>query len=163
MKDYPVTNAIRALRENAIPFVPHAYDYVEHGGTRRLAECRGVPEQIVIKTLVMETETKQPLIVLMHGNREVSTKRLARPLGVKQVKPCDPETAQRHTGYRVGGTSPFGLRKPLPVYAEAGIFALPKIVINGGRRGFLVEIAPQDIEKVIPVTRVEVAIGGPAE
>src|SRR5215210_3214590 len=141
--DYPVTPAVRLLREKKVEFVPHLYDYEERGGTRHSAEVLGVDEHAVVKTLVLETDARKPLIVLMHGDREVSTKGLARTLNVKSVQPCRPETAQKHTGYMVGGTSPFGTRAQLPVYVERTIFALPKIYINGGKRGFLVEIEPQ--------------------
>lgn len=133
--DYPITCAVRVLREKKIVFEPLLYEYKEHGGTRRSAEELRVDEHSVIKTLVMENDSRQPLIVLMHGDLEVSTKELARALGVKSVSPCDPATAEKHTGYQVGGTSPFGTRKPLPVYAERTIFDLPKIIINGGKRG----------------------------
>ncbi|HEX8144569.1 MAG TPA: Cys-tRNA(Pro) deacylase [Pyrinomonadaceae bacterium] len=155
--DYPITAAVRLLREKKIDFKAHLYAYEEHGGTRRSAQSLGVPEHQVIKTLVMETERRHPLLVLMHGDREVSTKQLARTLGVKQVNACDIETAQKHTGYLVGGTSPFGTRKPLPVYAERTIFGLPRIYINGGKRGFLVEIEPQSLKKALSVTEVEVS------
>src|SRR5687767_8257823 len=156
--DYPVTPAVRLLRERKVSFVPRLYDYEERGGTRRSAEELGVDEHAVVKTLVMETEARQPLVVLMHGDREVSTKQLARALGVKTVSPCDPRTAQRHTGYVVGGTSPFGTRSRLPVYVERTIFELPKIYINGGKRGFLVEIEPKDLRILSPLEEVEVAI-----
>lgn len=153
--DYPITAAIRLLREKKIEFKPHLYAYEEHGGTRRSAQSLGVPEHQVIKTLVMETDRRQPLLVLMHGDREVSTKQLARTIGAKQVNACDPETAQKHTGYLVGGTSPFGTRKPLAVYAERTIFELPRIFINGGKRGFLVEIEPQALKRALDVMEVE--------
>lgn len=156
--DYPVTPAVRLLREQKVEFAPHLYDYVEKGGTRHSAEALGVDEHAVVKTLVMETDARQPLIVLMHGDREVSTKQLARQLGVKSVKPCDPATAQKHTGYLVGGTSPFGTRSRLPVYAERTIFELPKIYINGGKRGFLVSIAPQELRRLLPVEEVEASV-----
>jgi Cys-tRNA(Pro) deacylase len=156
--EYPVTPAVRALREKKVEFEPHLYDYEEHGGTRRSAEELGVDEHAVVKTLVMETEARKPLIVLMHGDREVSTKRLARHLGVKSVRPCDPQTAQKHTGYMVGGTSPFGTRARLPVYAERTIFGLPRILINGGKRGFLVSIDPKVLRDVLAAEEVEVGI-----
>ena len=156
--NYPVTPAVRLLREKKINFEPHLYDYEERGGTRHSAESLGVDEHAVVKTLVMETESRQPLIVLMHGDCEVSTKQLARTLGVKSVQPCDPQTAQKHTGYLVGGTSPFGTRTRLPVYVERTIFELPKIYINGGKRGFLVEIEPRVLRDVLPVKEVEAAI-----
>src|SRR5436309_5103838 len=156
--DYPITPAVRLLREKKVAFEPHLYDYVEHGGTRHSAEALGVDEHAVVKTLIMETDARKPLIVLMHGDREVSTKRLARALKVKTVQPCDPATAQKHTGYLVGGTSPFGTRARLPVYAERTIFELPVIYINGGKRGFLVGIEPQVLRDVLKVEEVEVAI-----
>lgn len=156
--DYPVTPAVRLLREKQVAFEPHLYDYVEHGGTRHSAEELGVEEHAVVKTLVMETDAKKPLLVLMHGDREVSTKQLARRLGVKSVHPCDFAQAQKHTGYLVGGTSPFGTRARLPVYVERTIFDLPVIYINGGKRGFLVSIDPKVLRDVLPVTEVEVAI-----
>ncbi|MDQ3803186.1 MAG: Cys-tRNA(Pro) deacylase [Acidobacteriota bacterium] len=156
--DYPVTPAVRVLREKRIGFAPHLYEYEERGGTRRSARELGVDEHAVVKTLVMETDAKRPMVVLMHGDREVSTKRLARALGVKSVRPCDPAAAQRHTGYVVGGTSPFGTRAALPVYVERTIFDLPKIYINGGKRGFLVEIEPRDLRSLSPLTEVEVAV-----
>jgi Cys-tRNA(Pro) deacylase len=156
--DYPITPAVRLLREKGVAFEPHLYDYVERGGTRRSAEELGVDEHAVVKTLVMETDAKKPLLVLMHGDREVSTKQLARALGVKSVHPCDFAQAQKHTGYLVGGTSPFGTRARLPVYAERTIFGLPKIYINGGKRGFLVSIDPKVLRDVLKVEEVEVAI-----
>ena len=156
--NYPVTPAVRALRDKKIAFEPHLYDYKERGGTAHSAAELGVPEHIVIKTLVMENESREPMIVLMHGDREVSTKELARILGVKSITPCDPAAAQKHTGYMVGGTSPFGTRKRLPVYAEKTIFDLPKIFINGGKRGFLVSIAPNDLRIALPISEVAVAI-----
>jgi Cys-tRNA(Pro) deacylase len=134
------------------------YRYEEHGGTRHAAEMLQVPEHAVIKTLVMETDSYDPFLVLMHGDCEVSTKQLARFLGVKRVSPCDAASAHKYTGYQVGGTSPFGTRKQLPVYVESTILALDKIYINGGKRGFLVEIDPQDLQKALPVKNVEAAI-----
>lgn len=155
--DIPVTHAVRILREKQIPFTPHFYTYEERGGTRVSAEALGVPEHAVIKTIVMETNDKSPLIVLMHGDREISTKNLARHIGVKSVSPCNPNTATKHTGYMVGGTSPFGTLKSLPVYAEASIFELEKIYINGGKRGFLVGLRPNDIRKILQIENVHVA------
>jgi Cys-tRNA(Pro) deacylase len=160
--DIPVTPAVRFLRDAHVPFEPFLYRYEEHGGTARAAAVLGVDEGTVIKTLIMETEQHRPLVVLMPGNREVSTKQLARVLGVKSVKPCDPATASRHTGYLIGGTSPFGLRNPLPVYGEAMIFRLPRIYLNGGKRGFLIALNPQDLRTVLHITEVTVAAGGPA-
>ncbi|MGH9943459.1 MAG: Cys-tRNA(Pro) deacylase [Pyrinomonadaceae bacterium] len=156
--DYPVTPAVRLLREKRVEFVPHLYEYEERGGTKHSAASLGVEEHAVVKTLVMETDARRPLIVLMHGDREVSTKQLARHLGVKSVQPCAPEAAQKHTGYMVGGTSPFGTRARLPVYAERTIFELPKIYINGGKRGFLVEIEPRVLREVLGAEEVEAAI-----
>ena len=156
--DYPVTPAVRMLRERKVEFAPHLYDYEERGGTRHSAAALGVDEHAVVKTLVLETDARKPLIVLMHGDREVSTKQLARTLKVKTVQPCDPATAQKHTGYLVGGTSPFGTRMKLPVYVERTIFELPRIYINGGKRGFLVEIEPRVLSELLPVEEVSVAI-----
>ena len=154
----PMTPAVRALRTAGVAFKGHQYEYVEHGGTATFAARFGVDEHAVIKTLVMEDDLKKPLVILMHGDREVSTKELARFLSVKSVQPCVPETAERHSGYMVGGTSPFGLRKTMPIYVEATILELPRIYINGGKRGFLVELAPQDLARVICPTPVHVAV-----
>lgn len=156
--DYPVTTAIRVLRDRKIEFHPHLYAYEEHGGTTHSASALNVSEHEVVKTLVMLTDEKKPLIVLMHGDREVSTKQLARIIGAKRIDQCDEATALRHTGYQFGGTSPFGTRHPLPIYAERTIFSLPRIFINGGKRGFLVEIQPSDMKKAFEVTEVDVAI-----
>lgn len=157
--DYPVTPAIRLLREKGIEFVPHLYAYEAHGGTRASSRELGVDEHAVIKTLVMETDARSPLLVLMHGDKEVSTKQLARTLGVKQVAPVSEATVTRLTGYMVGGCSPFGTRSRLHVYAESTIFRLPRIYINGGKRGFLVEIDPSDLRRALDgVTEVEAAI-----
>jgi Cys-tRNA(Pro) deacylase len=156
--DYPITPAVRLLREKKVEFEPHLYDYEEHGGTRHSAELLGIDEHAVVKTLVMETDAKKPLIVLMHGDREVSTKNLARHLGVKSVHPCDFAQAQKYTGYLIGGTSPFGTRIHMHVYAERTIFELPKIYINGGKRGFLVSIDPKVLKDVLHAEEVEVAI-----
>jgi Cys-tRNA(Pro) deacylase len=149
------TPATQFLRKHAVLFSEHPYAYEEHGGTTVSARELGVDEHHVIKTLVMQNEAAKPLIVLMHGDCKVSTKNLARQIGCKSVEPCKPEVAQKHTGYLVGGTSPFATRKQMPVYAEAGIFDLEKIYINGGRRGYLVGIAPallQDLLAAKPVT-----------
>jgi Cys-tRNA(Pro) deacylase len=156
--DHPVTPAVRLLREKKVEFEPHLYNYEERGGTRHSAESLGVSEHAVVKTLVMETEARKPFVVLMHGDREVSTKNLARAIGTKSVQPCNPQTAQKHTGYMVGGTSPFGTKAKLPVYVERTIFKLAKIYINGGKRGFLVSLNPQDLRALLPVEEVEVAI-----
>ena len=136
------TPATQFLRRAGVGFSEHPYDYVDHGGTAESARQLGVPEHQVVKTLVMQDDRAQPLIVLMHGDRQVSTKNLARAIGAKSVEPCKPEVAQRHSGYLVGGTSPFGIRKAMPVYVEETVLALPRIYINGGRRGFLVGIDP---------------------
>ncbi len=154
----PMTPAVRVLRQAGVPFTEHPYPYIEHGGTAAFAREAGVDEHAVIKTLVMEDDAKRPYIVLMHGDREVSTKELARVIGVKAVHPCSPETAQRHSGYMVGGTSPFGLRKPMPVYIEGSILALPKIYINGGKRGFIVGLDPKELDPLLHPTPVRVAI-----
>jgi Cys-tRNA(Pro) deacylase len=154
----PTTAAVRVLKDAGVVFTEHVYRYVEHGGTAIFAEEFGVDEHVVIKTLVMEDDGKRPFVILMHGDREVSTKELARTLGVKTVQPCAPETAQRHSGYMVGGTSPFGLRKAMPVYIEATILELPTIYVNGGKRGFLVGLDPTDLARVLNPTLVRVAI-----
>lgn len=149
---YPVTPAIRVLRQHKVDFSHHPYDYEEHGGTAVSSRELGVDEHCVIKTLIMEDETKRPLIVLMHGNREVSTKNLARLIGVKTISPCTPEMASKHSGYLVGGTSPFGTRKAMPVYLQASILDLPKIYINGGKRGYLVGLAPMVLQTILAAT-----------
>lgn len=154
--DYPVTPAIRALREKKVDFEPFVFEYVEKGGTRHSSAVLGVSEHAVVKTLIFETNEKKPLIVLMHGDFQVSTKTLARYLGVKTIAPVAPEKASKLTGYLVGGTSPFGVRTKMPVLAEKTIFDLEKIYINGGKRGFLVAIAPQVLRDVLPVEEVEV-------
>jgi Cys-tRNA(Pro) deacylase len=153
----PATPAVRVLRQAGVAFSEHPYPYVEHGGTAAFAREAGVGEHAVVKTLIMEDDARRPLVVLMHGDREVSTKELARVLGVKSVHPCAPETAQRHSGYMVGGTSPFGLRKPMPIYVEGTILELPKIYINGGKRGFIVGLDPKDLDRVLHPTAVRVA------
>ena len=154
----PVTPAVRQLRAAGVAFTDHLYQYEEKGGTAVSARELGVDEHSVVKTLVMEDEQRNPLIVLMHGDRQVSTKELARVLGVKTVQPCSPETANRHTGYMVGGTSPFGTRKPLPVYMEESILRLPRIYINGGKRGYLVGIEPGRVQALLEARLVSVAI-----
>jgi len=155
-----VTPAIRLLRQHGVAFSEHEYAYEEHGGTRVSARELGVPEHEVIKTLVMEDDRREPLLVLMHGDREVSTKALARQLGRKAIAPCTPETAHRHTGYLVGGTSPFGTRKRLPVCLERTVLDLDRVFVNGGRRGMLVSLSPADLAHVLQPTLVQVAIGG---
>ena len=156
--EHPVTPAIRALRAAGVDFTPHLYDYEDKGGTRRSSSELGVEEHAVVKTLVMQDETGRPLIVLMHGDRQVSTKSLARQVGCKTISPCTPEAAEIHTGYKVGGTSPFGTRKVMPVYCEATITALPRLFINGGGRGFLVALAPAELVRVLSPTLVDVAL-----
>jgi Cys-tRNA(Pro) deacylase len=152
------TPATAFLKKQRVAFTEHPYEYEERGGTRVSSEKLGVPEHAVVKTLVMEDEAKKPLVVLMHGDREVSTKNLARQIDRKRVEPCKPEVAERHSGYQVGGTSPFGLRKPMPVYVEKTILELARIYINGGRRGFLVAIDPQELVRTVGAKPVEVAL-----
>jgi Cys-tRNA(Pro) deacylase len=156
--EFPITAAVRYLRDKKVDFVPRLYDYVEKGGTGESARQLGVDEHAVVKTLIFETNEKKPLVVLMHGDRQVSTKNLARHIGVKSVEPATPERASKHTGYVVGGTSPFGTRTAIPVYVESTIFELERIYINGGKRGFLVEIDPGELKRVLSVEEVEVAI-----
>lgn len=150
-------SAVAVLKKHDVSFTEHEYRYEERGGTAVSSRELGVDEHSVIKTLVMEDEHKRPLIVLMHGDREVSTKQLARQIGVKTITPCAPEVAQRHTGYLVGGTSPLGTRKPLPVYMERSIANLERLYVNGGRRGFLVSLVPADLVRVLAPTLVEAA------
>ena len=154
------TPATQRLRQAGVEFSEHTYDYVEHGGTAESARQIGMPEHAVIKTLVMQDERAQPLIVLMHGDRQVSTKNLAREIGVKSVQSCSPEVAQRHSGYLIGGTSPFGLRKAMPIYVEASVLELPRISINGGRRGFLVGVVPGVLLEVLGAKPVHCALAG---
>jgi Cys-tRNA(Pro) deacylase len=137
------TPAIAWLREHGIAFTEHVYDHVEHGGTAESSRQLGVPEHEVVKTLVMQDEHARPLIVLMHGDRQVSTKNLAREIGAKRVEPCSPDVAQRRSGYMVGGTSPFGTRRPIPVYVEGSVLELPRVLVNGGRRGYLIGVDPR--------------------
>jgi Cys-tRNA(Pro) deacylase len=152
------TPAVHFLRQHGIAFTEHEYRYEERGGTAASSRELGVDEHLVIKTLVMEDERKQPLIVLMHGDREVSTKNLARQIDRKSVSPCAPDVAQKHTGYMVGGTSPFGTRKAMPVFLERTIADLDRIYINGGRRGFLIALAPADLIRVVSPTLVDVSM-----
>lgn len=152
------TPATQFLRKQGIVFSEHPYGYEEHGGTSVSARELGVDEHAVVKTLVMQDEAAKPMLVLMHGDRKVSTKNLARQIGCKSVEPCKPEVANRHSGFLIGGTSPFGTRKTMPVYVEASILELPKIYINGGRRGFLIGIAPEVISKVLPSKPVHCAL-----
>ena len=151
----PVTPAVRALKARKIKYVPHLYAYEDHGGSKVAAREVGVDEHLVVKSLVMEDEGKAPLMVLMHGDQEVSTKKLARALGKKSISPCDPAVAAKHTGYLVGGTSPMGMKKDLPVYAQASILELETIYINAGKRGFLVAMKPADLKRVISLLPVE--------
>ena len=152
------TQATQLLRKHQVSFDEHPYPYEEHGGTSVSARELGVPEHAVIKTLVMQDEAAKPLIVLMHGDCKVSTKNLARGIGCKSVEPCKPEVAQRHSGYMIGGTSPFGTKKAMPVYVEQSILDLPRIYINGGRRGFLVSLAPQVLVDVLKARPVQCAL-----
>ena len=158
MAGVAATPAIHFLREHKVPFAEHAYRYEERGGTAVSSRELGVDEHSVIKTLVMEDECKQPLVVLMHGDKEVSTKNLARQIGAKTVSPCAPDVAQKHSGYLVGGTSPFGTRKKMPVYLERSVADLDRIYINGGARGFLVSLAPSDLIRVLSPTLVDAAM-----
>ena len=152
------TPATQLLKKLGIPFTEHPYDYIDHGGARESARQLGVDPHQVAKTLIMEDERARPLIVVMHGDREVSTKNLARQIGAKRIEPCRPETAQRHSGYLVGGTSPFGTRKKMPVWIEAGLLQYPAIYLNGGRRGYLIGIAPRVLVEVLEARGVEVAL-----
>jgi Cys-tRNA(Pro) deacylase len=152
------TPATALLKKQGVSYTEHVYEYEEHGGTAVSARELGVPERVVVKTLVMQDDKAAPLIVLMHGDRKVSTKNLARQIGVKSVEPCKPDVAQRHSGYQVGGTSPFGTRKRMPVYVEKTILDLDKIYINGGRRGYLVGIVPSELTRVLETVPVEVGL-----
>ena len=158
MAGVSATPAIHLLKQHHVPFTEHEYRYEERGGTAMSSRALGVDEHLVIKTLVMEDERKQPLIVLMHGDKEVSTKNLARQIGRKRVAPCAPEVAKKHTGYLVGGTSPFGTRKEMPVFLERSIADLDRIYVNGGRRGFLIALAPPDLMRVLSPTLVDAAL-----
>jgi Cys-tRNA(Pro) deacylase len=159
----PMSPAVRALLAAGVPFTDGFYEYREHGGTAWAAEALGLDERAVVKTLVMEDDRRAPLVVLMHGDREVSTRALARTLGAASVRPCAPDVAERHSGYKVGGTSPFGLRKPLPVYMEASIAGLERVFVNGGRRGYLVGIATADLVRLLRPTLVSVARPGSSD
>ena len=152
------TPATAWLRAHGVDFTEHPYDYVEHGGTEESARQLGFDEHAIVKTLVMQDDKREPLVVLMHGDRQVSTKNLARGIGAKSVEPCKPEVAQRHSGYQVGGTSPFGLRKAMPVYVEQSVLALPRICINGGRRGYLVGIEPRVVVDLLGAKPVNCAL-----
>lgn len=156
--DCPVTPAVRFLRNHHVDFVPHLYPYVDHGGTAHSAQCLGVPEHQVIKTIVLVDDRGRGMIVLMHGDRQISTRNLARALGARHIAAADPKQANRWTGYLVGGTSPFGTRTLLPVYVEGSVLALPVIYINGGKRGFLVEMAPAGLAP-LKAQPVQVATG----
>lgn len=151
------TPATALLRQRHVQFSEHVYDYVERGGTAESARQLGVDEHSVVKTLVMQDQDGKPLIVLMHGDREVSLKKLSRQIGAKRVEPCKPDVAQRHSGYQVGGTSPFGTRKALPIFVERSVLSLPLIYINGGRRGYLIGIAPQALVDLLPARAVDCA------
>lgn len=155
--DYPITASIRFLRNHNIDFQPYLYDYVEHGGTAHSAECLGVDEHSVIKTIVLQNDKKQGLIVLMHGDKHISTRNLARQLNMKHIDPADPNQATRWTGFLVGGTSPFGTKTALPVFVERSVWDLPVIYINGGKRGFLVAVSPNALHSLNP-QNVDVAI-----
>ena len=159
MKDTkgPTTQATLFLKANGVTFTDHLYAYEVHGGTSVSARKLGVDEHAVVKTLVMENELKKPIIVLMHGDRKVSTKELARQIGCKKVEPCKPEVANKHSGYLVGGTSPFGTKTRMPIYVERSILELDRIYINGGRRGYLVGIDPKELSRLLAVEAVEVA------
>ena len=152
------TPATQALRRAGVVFSEHVYAYVQHGGTAESARALGWPEHAVIKTLVMQNERAEPLIVLMHGDKQVSTKKLARAMGAKSVEPCSPEVAQRHSGFQVGGTSPFGLRKAMPVYVEETVLGLPSLLINGGRRGYLLALPPSVLTDLLQAQPVRCAI-----
>lgn len=156
----PVTPAMRVLRDHGVEFGTHTYAWEEKGGTAASSRALGVPEHHVVKTLVMEDDRGEPLVVLMHGDKQVSTKNLARAIGARGVSPCRPEVADRHSGYQVGGTSPFGTRRRMPVYVERTIVDLPRVWINGGRRGFLVSLDPKEIVRVLAPVLVDVAIDG---
>ena len=155
---FPITPAVRALRKAQVAFDSHLYEYEDKGGTESSAQALHVEEHGVIKTLIMEDDQKQPLVVLMHGDKQVSTKQLARLLGRKTITPCSPEVAQKHSGYLVGGTSPLGTRQAMPVYMEQTIAELPQIYINGGKRGYLVSLSPQELIRILKPTLVQVAI-----
>ena len=158
MAGVSATPAVHALKQQGVPFTEHEYRYEDRGGTATSSRELGLDEHAVIKTLVMEDEDQHPLIVLMHGDREVSTKNLARQIGRKAVKPCAPDVAQKHTGYLVGGTSPFGTRKSMPIYMERSIADLERLYINGGRRGFLISMSPFDLVRVLSPLLVDVAL-----
>ncbi|PLY15176.1 MAG: Cys-tRNA(Pro) deacylase [Sedimenticola sp.] len=151
----PITQAVRVLRQHRVSIEHHPYEYLESGGTAQFAREMGVDEHLVIKTLIMEDEHRNPMIVLMHGDCEVSTKSLARQIGVKAVRPCDPGVADKHSGYQVGGTSPFGTRREMPVYCEASVLTLEKIYINGGKSGYIISMRPGEMAKILKPIPVE--------
>jgi Cys-tRNA(Pro) deacylase len=153
-----MTPATTFLAAHGVAYTEHSFEYVEHGGTGHSSTSLGVPEHEVVKTLVMENEKGDPLIVLMHGDRKVSTKELARQAGVKRIAPCKPEVATRHSGYLIGGTSPFGTRKAMPIYLERSVLDLPRIYINGGRRGYLLGMAPAELTRVLSPILVDVGL-----
>ena len=152
------TPATTVLRKHGVQYTEHLYEYVEHGGTSVSSSSLGVDEHHVVKTLIFEDDARRPLCVLMHGDRKVSTKELARQIGAKRVAPCKPEDAMRHSGYQIGGCSPFGLRKPMPVYMEGSILAIERILINGGKRGFLVGLPPREVVRIVNPTLVTVGL-----
>lgn len=158
MPKHPVTMAVRVLRAQGVAFEPHLYPYEPKGGTAASSCALGVDEHAVIKTLIFEDDTRSPLCILMHGDREVSAKNLARAIGAKAVAPCAPDVADRHSGYQVGGTSPFGLKRAMPIYMQQSILELPRMYINGGARGFLVSMNPREAQRVLAPTLVDVAI-----
>ena len=158
MAKHSATPATAFLAKHGVQYTEHEFDYLEHGGTSHSSAMLGVPEHQVVKTLIMETDNGDPLVVLMHGDRKVSTKELARQSGVKKIAPCKPEVATRHSGYLIGGTSPFGTRKRMPVYLEKSVLDLPRIYINGGRRGYLLGMAPAELVRVLSPALVEVGL-----
>ena len=160
MTKHSETPATSLLKQHGVTYTEHVYDYIEHGGTSVSSSSLGVDEHHVVKTLIFEDDKRQPLCVLMHGDRKVSTKELARQIGAKRVAPCKPEDAMRHSGYQVGGCSPCGLRKPMPVFMEESILAIERIVINGGKRGFLVGMSPQQVMRLVKPILVNVALVG---
>ncbi len=157
-KRIPTTPALRVLRAHAVAFETHLYDYVEKGGTSASSSALGVSEHAVIKTLVMEDDARQPLVVLMHGDKQISTRALARAIGARSIQPCKPEVADKHSGYQVGGTSPFGTKRVMPVYLERSVLELERVWLNGGRRGLLVSLDPREVVRMLSPTLVDVAI-----
>ena len=153
----PITSTIRLLKQQKAVYNEHFYDYVEHGGTAQIAHELSIDEHLVVKTLIFETDAKKPLVILMHGDCSVSQKNLARQLGVKSVRPCDPEVAEHYSGYHCGGTSPFGTRRRMPIYVERSILDLPRLYINAGHRGYALEMAPAELVRILQPTPVDVA------